>query len=59
MIYLNTYRHWPDSTSTISLVDFAFPVYSIVVLFGVCVRACVYSCTKVYAYMCGGGSSTA
>lgn len=47
MIYLNTYRPRPVYTSTISLVDFVFPVYSIMVLFGVCV--CMYVCASMCA----------
>lgn len=59
MIYLNTYRPQPVPTSTISLLDFVFPVYFIMVLFGVCVcmyvhaSACVYVC--LYVCVCGGG----
>lgn len=47
MIYLNTYRPRPVYTSIVSLVDFVFPVYSIMVLFGVCVCVCVQVCVCV------------
>lgn len=51
MIYPNTYRPWPVSTNTISLVDFAFPLY-LMILFGVCVCAHARACTQVHVCVC-------